>query len=556
MDRSDLFSMRSRWLRLWKAVPMRALSGLVVGAAMLSGGAVTHADWCHDEYNLQGQIFCDDFDRYCQNPPPQWQSCDAGAARSLGALRGTWKYHSWNYNTGSNCGSNIIHEDNQTILTTPPFGGRHANGGDEGGHLGQNAVDLTSHIMFSLPGYNVANGSDEQPLVLSFNFSGGLNNASKLPWSNGYMELALGDGDPDVPGYRQGGDSPQTHAPTDYVLVGALEPGSVDCVSCYGLCRSQGIQNSGVHVQWPTICQQEFPNAACPELSTEIRPVIAIGVLAELDNDPCHCDTPSSQKPNNWHLSIFDGLRWRVLKQGMFPGSGDFVLGGKVDTVSITIRGNTMDVYHRARVNGTWIDSTALGIPRVYTGGFNRLRGGTGVSCELEGDGNTYKCKQAFIWGGGKCQRMGEFRCDNGQWQTNGAGYVSFDTLRLSGGVGNSFFPTGSCCLPDATCSEGTEEDCLADGGTFNGVNTTCDTATCCPVPFADSDTDGDVDQDDFAFMQRCVTGNGAGVPSGCECLDRDTTIPNGIDADDVAAFMNCVSGPNVPWTSSPGCTQ
>jgi hypothetical protein len=525
---------------------------------MLTAASHARADWCHDESQLNGQILCDDFDRYCTNPPPPWQSCPTGGTRSDGALHNQWKYHSWNYNTSNECGTNMNVEDNQTLLNTPPYGGRHANGGDEGQHLGQNVVDLTPYVQGALPGYNTANGSDDQPLVLRFEMSGGLQTANKLPWSNGFMELALGDGNAYIPGYRDGGDHPQTHAPTDFVLVGGTGPGSPDCFSCYGLCRELGIQNSGVHVPWPTICQQEFPNPACPTPSTVVRPVIAIGALAELDNDPCHCDTPASQKPNNWHVSFFDGLRWRILKSGKFPGSGDFTVGDKNNTVILTIKTNTMEVWHRGRVGGNWIVSTATDIPREYLGGFNRLRAGTGVSCELEGAGNDYECQQAFIWGGGKCQRMGEFRCDGGGWQTNGSGFVSFDTMLLSGGIGNTYSPMGACCLSDASCQEISEADCQSAGGTFNGTSSTCAAATCCVDPFADADADGDVDQDDYGVMQACLTGPPPGNPAiptdpaYCACMNRNPGVDSAIDQDDVNAFEACASGPTVP--ADPGC--
>jgi len=79
-----------------------------------------------------------------------------------------------------------------------------------------------------------------------------------------------------------------------------------------------------------------------------------------------------------------------------------------------------------------------------------------------------------------------------------------------------------------------------------------------CPLPFADADEDGDVDQEDFARFQLCVN---TGLfeppellPEECRCFDRnkDKTI----DTFDVAKFAACVSGPSVPWTQelSPGC--
>ena len=72
-----------------------------------------------------------------------------------------------------------------------------------------------------------------------------------------------------------------------------------------------------------------------------------------------------------------------------------------------------------------------------------------------------------------------------------------------------------------------------------------------CHDPFADVDEDNDVDQEDFAALQRCFTGAGGGVLAGCECFNRpEAGFPHGdndVDADDLDAFEACASGPEVP---------
>jgi len=84
-----------------------------------------------------------------------------------------------------------------------------------------------------------------------------------------------------------------------------------------------------------------------------------------------------------------------------------------------------------------------------------------------------------------------------------------------------------------------------APGGHADGLSFGSD----CPLNWADTDGDGDVDMDDFAQWQRCVTISGE-VPDECRCLDR--VAPYGkIDLADFPAFAHCVSGPNIPWT---GC--
>jgi hypothetical protein len=79
-----------------------------------------------------------------------------------------------------------------------------------------------------------------------------------------------------------------------------------------------------------------------------------------------------------------------------------------------------------------------------------------------------------------------------------------------------------------------------------------------CPDPFADTDDDGDVDQDDFAVLQACFTGDLGPfeLPEECLCFDRPGP-PNGdddVDQGDLAAFEVCAltSGPGVP--ADPAC--
>ena len=74
-------------------------------------------------------------------------------------------------------------------------------------------------------------------------------------------------------------------------------------------------------------------------------------------------------------------------------------------------------------------------------------------------------------------------------------------------------------------------------------------------VPFADFDGDSDVDLGDFGVLQRCLTGPGGGIPSGCEAFDRpEAGFPAGdsdIDASDVDKFLACFSGPDIPASAS-----
>jgi len=117
----------------------------------------------------------------------------------------------------------------------------------------------------------------------------------------------------------------------------------------------------------------------------------------------------------------------------------------------------------------------------------------------------------------------------------------------------------GACCHPGNWCSNDTlYEEC---DGRWMGIGSTCESITCpnlCPRPFADSDLDGDVDMDDFAAWQRCLSLGAAGITDGCGCFDRPKPgFPEGdgvVDREDLAAFLACASGPGI--LADPDCEQ
>ena len=72
-----------------------------------------------------------------------------------------------------------------------------------------------------------------------------------------------------------------------------------------------------------------------------------------------------------------------------------------------------------------------------------------------------------------------------------------------------------------------------------------------CNDPFADVDGDHDVDSDDIAALQRCLSGQYAPA-EGCECFNRPLPghiypADSSIDDADVRKFIACSSGPAMP---------
>jgi hypothetical protein len=59
----------------------------------------------------------------------------------------------------------------------------------------------------------------------------------------------------------------------------------------------------------------------------------------------------------------------------------------------------------------------------------------------------------------------------------------------------------------------------------------------------ADFDRDQDVDQEDYAVMQACLSG--AYFPPTTACQRADFDLDNDVDTTDVGLFLQCYSGPD-----------
>ena len=151
---------------------------------------------------------------------------------------------------------------------------------------------------------DMIDGTDASPLRLRYYVNHYKNsdcahcngNAANSIW---YMELTRDD----------------DRAPTDYVL--------------------KNCQPNGYSI-YPSICQQYQAVAGCPPLSTTIHASIAVGMLALLDPNPC--DVENGRLPTNYHLSVFDGLKWTDLKSGRFTPEPATSASGAADWPGLTWR--------------------------------------------------------------------------------------------------------------------------------------------------------------------------------------------------------------------------
>jgi hypothetical protein len=72
-----------------------------------------------------------------------------------------------------------------------------------------------------------------------------------------------------------------------------------------------------------------------------------------------------------------------------------------------------------------------------------------------------------------------------------------------------------------------------------------------CPTARADYDRDGDVDQEDYGYLQRCLSGAGIAPEPGC--AEADLERDNDVDVSDLLAFIQCLSGP--AGAANPNCS-
>lgn len=460
-------------------------------------------------------IWGDDFDNYCVGGaswpgyPPFPAACptDGSAVPDVSAYQANWLHVPGCSPYPDNHGIS----DNTVHRNTAPFAMLFLGGYDDEPvptnlAAARHVFPLATAISAKDPAKNAVNGSDEQPLKLSYRLNHFTNadcvhcagNIGNAIW---YAELSYGD----------------DRAPTDYYFKTC--PPSLSLASFPILCQQR--QNSQV--------------PGCPPLSTAVHASIAVGMMALMDPEPC--DVENGRRPTNYHLSVFDGVKWTDLRSNFYPGTGDFGVGlGGEATLYMEVRATHFYVVWDVTLNGVPEHSEAL-IPRQYLGPFDRVGSGPGEGCSLNSQGDCISPPGCFDYCAGPDKKS--------KWCWKN---TFVDTMVLYDGV--LVKHAGACCEPNGNCSETDEAECQTLGGTFHGLGSTCEETVCCPYPFADADRDGDVDQADFAELQRCIGDTTTPAEPGCVCFNRDGD--DDVDATDLLKFMDCATGPGITFTVSP----
>lgn len=509
----------------------------------------------------------------------RWIGDHCGPILSPGGVQATPGSFEIAYGGGAASCSSSCYGNGQTATTLMMLARANYAWGTGGSYnpISQFTNDLTPRIQAiatnkGLGTKNAINGTDEDPLIVTFELRGGYTGNLHGIYDISYVELSLDD----------------DTVPMDYVWRGNPTGAYADPETC-----PQG--------PYPVLCQQAretntsgsedggdlvYLNQNCPALVPPYDPQtgtgktwrsFAFGFNALLDKDPCGYAEQGvdSHVPTRDHWAVFDGNKWREIRSGRYQGlseeqpawprdehmqpgtgtCGKFAIGAGINVVYMKFITNSVLIYVRntdVNPNHHW----GAVIPRVYKGPFNRIRWGGGKGCELQRDPNDptrYECKpdgtpyQCLTYSKNSPEGYRRTEMDTmAIYVGTVADYNLADNLLYVDSI------RGACCRSDGDCEFTDQVSCQTAGGRWDGVGTTCEAIRCCPVQHGDTDKDGDVDMADFAVLQQCFSTPGMikNDDPRCRCLDSE--LDGDVDMDDAVRFAECARGAELP--ADPAC--
>ncbi len=96
------------------------------------------------------------------------------------------------------------------------------------------------------------------------------------------------------------------------------------------------------------------------------------------------------------------------------------------------------------------------------------------------------------------------------------------DLLAVVNAWGNDCTPVGACCFADGSCDLITQDDCVSEGGAYNGNDSSCATANC-PQPGACCFEDGTCE--DSLLGAQCSSFGGAYQGDGSTCDETNCPV-------------------------------
>jgi hypothetical protein len=135
------------------------------------------------------------------------------------------------------------------------------------------------------------------------------------------------------------------------------------------------------------------------------------------------------------------------------------------------------------------------------------------------------------------------------------------DIVQLSTASGRLIEPlppkTRACCLPDHSCQDLLEAECLAQGGVWQGFRTTCDTFEC-PQAVGACCFLGSVCY--LRTSDECFTQGGIYQGDDTPCAPNPCVVPGDLNCDgginfgDINPFVLILSNPTGWQGAYPGC--